>query len=52
MNWNDQELGETWHWERAGDEHRNPVVWVVVPAVIVLAAVGAVLAWALSGGVG
>ena len=34
---------ETWHWERTGDEHKNPLAWLV--GVLLLA--GSVAAFAL-----
>ena len=24
-----------WHWERKGDEHKSPVVWLLVPWLVI-----------------
>lgn len=39
---------ESWHWERPGDRHRNPLVWLPV-ALVVWGAVGLVV-WAVTRG--
>jgi hypothetical protein len=42
VNWDNN---ETWHYERKGDEHRNPVAWLAIVPLMAIIAGWLYLAW-------